>query len=54
MTQFDYSAYCRRLQGLKKLQIPQESVCWTELLFLDEATAFAAGHRLCAYGGQKP
>ena len=23
---------------------------WTELFFLDEATAFAAGHRPCAYG----
>ena len=22
---------------------------WTELFFLDEATAFAAGHRPCAY-----
>lgn len=30
MTQFNYSAYYRRLQDLKKLQIPKESVCWTE------------------------
>ena len=30
MAQFDYSAYYRRLQDLKKLQIPKESVCWTE------------------------
>lgn len=30
MTQFDYSAYYRRLQEIKKLQIPKESVCWTE------------------------
>ena len=30
MAQFDYSAYYRRLQDIKKLQIPAESVCWTE------------------------
>ena len=30
MAKFDYSAYYRRLQDLKKLQIPAESVCWTE------------------------
>src|SRR5260370_40259072 len=30
MTKFDYSAYYRRLQDLKQLQIPAESVCWTE------------------------
>jgi hypothetical protein len=30
MARFDYSAYYRRLQDLKKLQVPTESVCWTE------------------------
>ena len=30
MAKFDYSAYYRRVQDLKKLQIPAESVCWTE------------------------
>jgi heterodisulfide reductase subunit D len=30
MAAFDYSAYYRRLQDLKKLQIPAESVSWTE------------------------
>ncbi|MBM4254997.1 MAG: (Fe-S)-binding protein [Deltaproteobacteria bacterium] len=30
MAQFNYSAYYRRLQEIKKLQIPAEAVCWTE------------------------
>ena len=30
MAKFDYSAYYRRIQDLKKLQIPAQSVCWTE------------------------
>jgi len=30
MAKFDYAAYYRRLQDIKKLQIPAESVCWTE------------------------
>jgi Fe-S oxidoreductase len=30
MAKFDYSAYYRRLQEIKKLQMPAESICWTE------------------------
>jgi heterodisulfide reductase subunit D len=30
MPKFDYSAYYRRLQDLKKLQLPADSVTWTE------------------------
>jgi Fe-S oxidoreductase len=30
MEKFDYSAYYRRIQDLKKLQIPAQSICWTE------------------------
>jgi len=30
MAEFDYSAYYRRLQDMRKLQMPAESVCWTE------------------------
>jgi hypothetical protein len=30
MAPFDYAAYYRRLQEIKKLQIPAASVCWTE------------------------
>lgn len=30
MATFDYTAYYRRLQEIKKLQIPADAVCWTE------------------------
>lgn len=30
-------------------RVPMGGRSWTELFFLDEATAFAAGHRPCAY-----
>jgi heterodisulfide reductase subunit D len=30
VAKFDYSAYYRRLQEIKKLQMPAESICWTE------------------------
>ena len=30
MAKFDYSAYYRRIQEIKKLQMPADSVCWTE------------------------
>ena len=30
MEKFDYSAYYRQIQDLKKLQIPAQSICWTE------------------------
>jgi hypothetical protein len=30
-------------------RVPMGQRSWTELFFLDEATAFAAGHRPCAY-----
>lgn len=38
MTTFDYSAYYRRLQDLKRLQIPAESVRWTEQYSAPERT----------------